>query len=456
MRFFFPERMGADRALLGKDHGPANTMKALHIDAFAGISGDMTVAALRDLGVPAEIFTKALATLPVTLPECRFERALRGGIAGWRFRVAGHDTYEGASPGHTHDHGHEHHHPHPHSHSHGDHDHHGHQHGEDHAHGLSHAEIRDLISRSSLQPRVRERVLSVFQRIAEAEGAIHGVSPDDVGFHEVGAVDSIADIVAACAGLEYLGVDSVTCGHLQEGTGHIHCAHGTFPLPAPATLALLRGIPLRQVEESWEHITPTGAAILAEYARKFGAMPEMSVSQIGYGLGSRETPGRPNVLRLILGEPVTEDMGTYEEISELRTNLDDLTPEQASEAMQRLLDEGALDVTLTPSVFKKGRSGWILEVLCRPSEEEPFVERMLRYTSAFGVRRHRMQRQILDRTFRTAETPYGPITVKIGSLRGEILQQSPEYSSCSEAAARHGVPVRQVYQAALASITDQV
>ena len=298
-------------------------------------------------------------------------------------------------------------------------------------------------------------MLSVFQRIAVAEGAIHGVSPDDVGFHEVGAVDSIADIVAACAGLEYLGVDSVTSGHLQEGTGHIHCAHGTFPLPAPATLALLQGIPLRQVEEPWEHITPTGAAILAEYAQAFGAMPEMSVSEIGYGLGSRDTPGRPNVLRLILGESATEDLGIFEEISELRTNLDDLTPEHASEAMQRLLDEGALDVTLTPSVFKKGRSGWILEVLCRPSEEEPFVERMLRFTSAFGVRRHRMQRQILDRAFRTAETPYGPVTVKIGSLRGETLQQSPEYSSCTAAATRHGVPVRLVYQAALAAITDQ-
>ena len=418
-------------------------MTHLHIDAFAGISGDMTVAALHDLGVPEEVFLGALASLPVTLPECRFERALRGGIAGWRFRVAGHDTHAHAhGHSHTHDHrqgghGHDHHH-----HDHGDHDH--------HAHGLNHAEIRDLLIRSDLASPVKERTLSVFRRIAEAEGGIHGVSPENVGFHEVGAEDSIADIVAACAGLEHLGVGSISCGQLKEGTGHIHCAHGTFPLPAPATLALLRGIPVRQVEEPWEHITPTGAALLAEFATRHGVMPEMSVSKIGYGLGSRETPGSPNVLRLILGEVTAE--ASSEEICEIRTNLDDLTPEHASDALDTLLREGALDATLTPAVFKKGRPGWTLEILSKPDIREHLIALILRHTTAFGVRHQRMNRTILHRHHREVETPYGPISVKIGTLAGEILQQTPEYASCAEAARRHNLPVRIVHEAALKAL----
>lgn len=427
-------------------------MKALHIDAFAGISGDMTVGALRGLGIPEDVFLQALAALPLELPECRFQQSARGGISGWRFLVDGQDKLEGTPAGHHHHHSHSQSHD---DHGHHDHHHHDHDHVHPHPHGLNHAEIRDLISRSTLSDRVKQRVLSVFQRIAVAEGAIHGVPPDHVGFHEVGAADSIADIVAACAGMEHLGVNSISCGYLQEGTGHIHCAHGTFPLPAPATLALLQGIPLRQVEEPWEHITPTGAALVSEYATCFGVMPGMSVSTIGYGLGSRETPGRPNVLRLIMGESLSSsETETCGEISELRTNLDDLTPELAAEAMERLLADGALDVTLTPSVFKKGRSGWILEVLCIPAEEERFSEAMLRLTSSFGVRRHRMQRRILDRTFLAVETAFGPVTVKVGTLNREILQQSPEFTSCLEIAKRHGIPVRDVYQAALSALSN--
>lgn len=440
-------------------------MRILHFDAFAGISGDMTVAALRDLGVPESVFTEALAALPIILPACRFERSLRGGIAGWRFLVEGHDGNEGKhadhhhhdhAQGHAHGHihGHAHEEDHHHHHGHGDQGHphdsdHGHHHhGDHHIHGRNHSEIRDLLERSNLSPAVRNRALSVFRRIAEAEGGIHGVPPEAVGFHEVGAEDSIADIVAACAGLDHLGVTSISCGQLQEGTGHIHCAHGTFPLPAPATLALLQGIPLRQVAEPWEHITPTGAALVAEYATTFGAMPGMSVSQIGYGLGSRETPGRPNVLRIILGE--SDDIGhPCEEIAEIRTNLDDLSPEHAAEALERLIAEGALDATLTPAVFKKGRAGWILEVLCKPGDYDRFSERILKLTTAFGVRGHRMNRLILERHHREVTTPYGPVSVKVGSLRGEVIQQSPEFSSCLAAAETHGIPVRVVHQAAL-------
>jgi len=418
-------------------------MKILHIDPFAGISGDMTVSALRDLGVPEEVFQEALAALPITLPPCRFERGERGGIAGWRFRVAGHDGSEGRVAGHHH-HAHEHHY---HAHSHAPHD-------GGHHHGRTHAEIRSLIGASRLSPEVKERSLSVFRRIAVAEGSIHGVPAETVGFHEVGAEDSIADILAACAGFSHLRVDRITCGSLTEGSGHIHCAHGTFPLPAPATLARLRGIPLRQIEEPWEHITPTGAALIAEFAATFGPMPEASVSAIGYGLGSRHTPNRPNALRLILGESVQTGHSNHgsEEVMEIRCNLDDLSPEQASHALGRILEQGALDATLTPSVMKKGRSGWILEVNCPPSEADKLSKLILSETTAFGIRRHRMERMILERHHITVTTPYGEVMVKVGTLEGKTLQQSPEFSSCAEAAERHNVPVRLVYQAASSAL----
>lgn len=423
-------------------------MKILHIDPFAGISGDMTVSALRDLGVGEEVFQAALASMQVSLPSCSFVRGERGGISGWRFRVEGHDGEEGQSAGHHH-HDHSHSHGHSHSHNHGDH------HDHAHTHGRTHDEIRSLIQQSTLSNGVKKRALSVFARIAAAEGAIHGVPPETVGFHEVGAEDSIADIVAACAGFESLNADRITCGPIIEGTGHIHCAHGTFPLPAPATLALLKGIPFRQVDEPWEHITPTGAALLAEFATTFGPMPEATVSAIGYGLGSRHTPNRPNALRLILGEAVRSHDASRDEVVELRSNLDDLSPEHAAHALEAILSAGALDATLTPTVMKKGRSGWILEVLCHEERAEELSERILRETTAFGVRRHRMTRLKLERHHQSVPTPYGEISLKVGTLCGEILQQSPEFSSCAEAAEKHGVPVRLVHQAALEALNKK-
>lgn len=418
-------------------------MKLLHIDAFAGISGDMSVAALRDLGVPEEVFQNALRALAVELPSCRFERGDRNGISGWRFLVSGHEGGGASKTAH-------HHHDHGHSHSHDDHDHHE-SHGH-HDHGRNHAEIISILEKSSLDEKVKTHALAVFRRIAIAEGGVHGVPPDNVGFHEVGAEDSIADIVCACAGFDYLKIDKITCGPLIEGSGHIHCAHGTFPLPAPATLAILKGIPFRQVEEPWEHITPTGAAILAEFSGSFGPMSEMTVTSIGYGLGSRNTPTRPNALRLILGESIQSDLSHTDEVVELRCNLDDLSPEHASSALDALLSAGALDATLTPTVMKKGRSGWILEVLCHEEKVGELSERMLRETTAFGIRRQRLERLKLERHFEEVDTRYGKIQVKIGTLRGEILQRSPEFSSCAEAAALHGVAVKDIHTAALQAL----
>lgn len=407
-------------------------MRILHIDPFSGISGDMTVSALRDLGVSEDTFQESLAALPITLPLCRFERGERNSVSGWRFLVDGHEFKEEVSADHHH-----HHHPH---------------HRHDHIHGRTHREIIALLQESSLNSEVKRRALSVFQRIAVAEGGIHGVSPEEVGFHEIGAEDSIADIVAACAGFTELKIDMINCATLTEGSGHIHCAHGAFPIPSPATLSLLKGIPLRQIEEPWEHITPTGAALLAEFASSFGPMPEIVVSAIGYGLGSRQTPNRPNALRLILGDSTAHNDFSRDEVTELRCNLDDLTPEHAANTMDALLAAGALDATLTPTIMKKGRPAWILELLCYTNKTAELSEMILRLTTAFGIRHHRMERLKLERHHREVETAYGKIAVKIGTLRGEVIQQSPEFSSCAQAATVHGVPVRVVHAAALRAL----
>ncbi len=325
-------------------------MKVLFLDCFSGISGDMTVGALVDLGVKPSTLEWELSKLELGPFHMHFDRQQRQQIEGVKFGIHDGETHthapddhehhdscdhDHAHEAHDHDHGHEHAHTdsheheheghthtHEHSHEHGepghhhhddeehDHDHgsevHVHEHHHDHAHGRSHGEIRALIEASELSPFVKKHALSIFQRIAIAEGKIHGQPPADVTFHEVGALDSIADIVCACVGLETLGVEKVFVSSLHDGTGTIECAHGTFPLPAPATLEILAGIPLAQIDEPHELITPTGAAIAAEFGASFGPMPQLVTEKIGYGLGTRDLASRPNVLRAVLGTLVPE------------------------------------------------------------------------------------------------------------------------------------------------------
>jgi uncharacterized protein (DUF111 family) len=311
-------------------------MKVLYLDCFSGISGDMTVGALIDLGVKPSTLEWELSKLDIGDFHMHFDRARRKEIEGVKFGIhAGaththeqdehdHDECCGHEHGHDHPHEHGHSHSHAHSHAHGAtvHTHeHGHHHGDDHdhdhgsevhahehchEHGRSHREIRALIESSELSHFVKEHALGIFHRIAVAEGKIHGQPVEDVGFHEVGALDSIADIVCACAGIEALGVEKVFVSGLHEGTGTVQCQHGTFPLPAPATLEILTGIPLGQIEEPHELITPTGAAIIAEFGVSFGPMPQLKAEKIGYGVGSRDLASRPNVLRAVIGELVTE------------------------------------------------------------------------------------------------------------------------------------------------------
>jgi hypothetical protein len=304
-------------------------MKTLFLDCFSGISGDMTVGALVDLGVKPSTLEWELSKLDLGDFHMHFDREKRQEIEGVKFGIHEGATHTHAQDehghhhccDHDHDHSHGHGEHHPAHHEHGEHAHghahahpHDHDHGAEihehahhgHAHGRSHAQIRALIEASELSPFVKKHALGIFQRIAVAEGKIHGMPAADVAFHEVGALDSIADIVCACVGLEVLGVGKVCVSSLHDGRGTIECAHGTFPLPAPATLEILAGIPLSQIDEPHELITPTGAAIVAEFGASFGPMPKMKTEKIGYGVGSRRLASRPNVLRAVLGELVAE------------------------------------------------------------------------------------------------------------------------------------------------------
>ena len=302
-------------------------MKVLYLDCISGISGDMTVGALVDLGVKPSTLEWELSKLDLGDFHMHFERAQRHNIEGVKFGIHEGATHTHEQDEHEHEHGHdcghdhgheEHSHEgHSHAHSHGEHEHthehehethgsHEHEHDHEHEHGRSHREIREMLEHSELSPFVKKRALAIFQRIAIAEGKIHGMPPEDVTFHEVGALDSIADIVLTCVGIEALGVDRVLVSALNDGHGTIECAHGTFPLPAPATLEILHGIPLGQLDEPHELITPTGAAIVAEFGESFGLMPRISSERIGYGVGTRELASRPNVLRAVLGTLVEE------------------------------------------------------------------------------------------------------------------------------------------------------
>jgi uncharacterized protein (TIGR00299 family) protein len=393
-------------------------MRILYLDCFSGISGDMAVGALRDLGVEESVFRSAIAALGLGGEiQFEFQRGVRQRIAGWKFQVRSHDRGD-----HIHD---------------------------DRLHGRSFGDIRTLIEEhSGLSDFIKVRSLAVFQRIAVAEGKIHGVLPEDVEFHEVGALDSIADIVAACAGIEALGVERVLASSLIDGSGWTDCAHGRIPVPAPATLEILCGIPLQQVEDPYELITPTGAALLAEFSSSFGPFPEMKIEKIGYGLGAREIGPRPNVLRAFLGESTDNRNAEVDEIMQIETNLDDLSPELAGIAMERLFAEGALDVFFTAAQMKKNRPGFVLTVLCNEEKSSELARILLTETTAFGVRMHRARRLKLRREFHVRETPYGPVRIKLGLLGDQLVQVVPEYESCREAAKRAGVSIRDVHIAA--------
>jgi uncharacterized protein (TIGR00299 family) protein len=452
-------------------------MKVLYLDIFSGVSGDMFIGALLDLGLDFAALERELHKLGLDEFHLHVSRQQRGQIAGTKFDVHlehaehehehEHQADPAPAPAHAHGHGHEPSHGHGHEHEHGHHhepehahdhthDHeqeHGHEHDHDQGHGRTAAEIRTLLQRSRLSDWVKEKALAVFQRVAVAEGKIHGQPPEHVHFHEVGAVDSIVDIVGACVGLELLGRPRVWAGPVIEGTGWVHCAHGRFPLPAPATLEILaaRGVAVTQCAEPHELVTPTGAALLAEFVERFGPMQELKAARIGYGLGTRDNHTRPNVLRAVLGEANTagaaHDWET-DTITVLETNLDDINAEWLGHFVEQALAQGALDVFHTPVQMKKNRPGVVLTLLCAEEKADAFCALILRETTSFGVRRHQMERRKLRREFVTVRIPFGEVQVKVGRLDGKVTQVAPEFEACKRLAEAANVPLKSIYEAA--------
>jgi len=303
---------------------------------------------------------------------------------------------------------------------------------------------------------VREKSVAVFERIARAEGRIHGKPVEEVHFHEVGAVDSIVDVVGACICLELLGKPKVEAGPVVDGFGWIDCAHGRFPIPAPATLEIFsqRGIAVSQTDEPQELITPTGAAILTEFVEHFGPMRGLQIERIGFGLGTRDNKTRPNVLRAALGTSANDSSGgvrdwEVDQVALVEANLDDINAEILGHFVERALKEGALDVFYTPIQMKKNRPGVLLSVLCSASDKDRFAELVLRETSSFGVRLSLCERRKLQREQVTVQTPFGPVLVKVGTLGGKRIQNAPEFESCKAIAEKAGQPVKVVYEAAV-------
>jgi uncharacterized protein (TIGR00299 family) protein len=422
-------------------------MKTLYLDLFSGISGDMFIGALIDLGVDPAKLEAELSKLGLDEYHLHFSRGHKGSIAGVKFDVhlAGdHDHHGAHQSGHSHNHGH--------THSHGP----SHKH---HHHDLERtfSEIKGLIETSRLSAWVKDKSISVFHRLAQAEGKIHGLPPDQVHFHEVGAVDSIVDIVGGCISLELLGKPRVLASPVIDGNGWVDCAHGRFPVPTPATMAILgaRQVPVTQCSEPHELVTPTGAALIAEFAESFGPMSGLVAQKIGFGLGTRENKTRPNVLRAILG--TSNSKGTEldwetDRIAVLESNLDDINAEVLGHFVETALAQGALDVFHTPIQMKKNRPGVLLTVLCAEPDADKFSELILRQTTSFGVRRYVAERRKLKREIVDVQTSYGKVAVKLGRLDGQIVQAAPEYESCRQLATASNVPLKTVYEAAIAAI----
>ena len=398
-------------------------MRALYFDAFAGVSGDMTVGALLALGLDLEQLRAELATLPVHGYALRAERRLVNAITAVKFDVDLHGAH-----GHAHGHAHE--------------------HAPAHSH-RSFGEIRRMIAGSGLAPRVQETALAIFGRLAEAEGRVHGVPAEAVTFHEVGAVDSIVDIVGTAIGLVALAVDRVYVSALPLGSGLVRSQHGVIPVPGPATVELLRGFPVRVGDGASELITPTGAAIVAALARPGEVVPPLQIEAVGYGAGTRTLPDRPNVLRLLLGRVVPASAG--DEVIEIAATIDDANPELYAYALDAVFAAGARDAWLIPAQMKKGRPGVVLHALADPWARDAVAAAILRETTAIGLRFHAVQRVVLPREVVSVETPFGPVRVKIAVAPDGTRNVAPEYEDCRQVAAERGVALKVVYQAAIAA-----
>lgn len=431
----------------------------LHLDCFSGIAGDMALGALVELGADPARIEAELRKLPLAGWTLEFEKRDVGHAVfgtGLVVRVDGEEV--GHLPGpthghdHAHDHGHDHAHDHDHDHAH-DHDRaHDHDHAHDHAHAHRHyAEIAAMIDAAGFAPRVRDRAQAMFLRIAEAEAKIHATTIEAVAFHEVGAVDSIIDIVGAAIALEELQVDSVSSSPIPVGRGFTWSQHGRIPVPAPATVEILRGVPCYDGGLESELTTPTGATIVATLADFFTRFPEIIVQAVGLGAGKKRFADRPNMVRAVLGELSS---GAAEVVVQVSANIDDQNAEELAWAADQLRGvDGVLDVWTAAIGMKKGRQGHTLSCLCRPSAEATVVEQMFRETSTLGVRISEQRRTVLARRVETVDTAYGPIRVKLGLSGERVVNMAVEADDCERAALEASAPLKLVRQAAAAAAT---
>ena len=424
-------------------------MNILYYDCFAGISGDMNLAAMIDLGVDPEYLRAELSRLGLDHEfELRVSPDSRNGIHGTRvdvvLRSSAADHHVNAQHGHGHDHGeprHGHHHEHapentPYAHHHG------------HAAHRNLADIEAIIMGSSLTQEVKETSLAIFLKVAQAEAKVHGKALHEVHFHEVGATDSIVDIVGAAICFHRLGVDAVWASTVELGGGFVHCAHGLIPVPAPATVEILQAVPTTRGAVRHESTTPTGAAILATLADEFPSTPALATEKTGYGIGHRETD-IPNVLRVHLARPVSSridrSIASVQDARLLQCNIDDMTAEMLGVTMDILMDNGAMDVHFTPILMKKNRPATCVSLLCSFADEERFKELLFRHTTTLGVKSFPLDKTVLDVSFERLDTPLGAVTMKNALREGKVIRSKPELEDCREIARRHGISLAEVY-----------
>jgi len=417
-------------------------VKTLYFDCFSGISGDMMIGALIDVGVDFDYLRAEIGKLPVGGFDLRSRRVVRANISASKFDVVVEGDTGHARHRHD-DHAHHHHHDH-------DHDHDDHDHGHDHGPHRRASEILDMIRSSRLGPAVRKRALAIFEKLAISEGRVHRMPPEEVSFHEVGAIDSIVDVVGSAVGLEALGVQQVICSPVNVGGGFIHCQHGVYPVPAPATSDLLIGAPVYSKHVETELVTPTGAAILAATVDRFGPLGPLRIDKIGYGAGTKDLGAFPNCLRLFLGEqdPVGES-APEEAVVVIEANIDDMTAEELAFASERLLESGALDVLTLPALMKKGRPGHVLQVIGAPDQESRLTRIMFEETTTIGLRVGVVGRRVLARETIPVETRYGTVSVKVARQNGHVLNASPEYEDCARLARETGEPFHRIREEAL-------
>ena len=429
------------------------------------------LGALLHTGVSQELLQRTVAALNIGA-ELRISRVDRSGIAATKVDVLVNGKLaDQPQRSHEHTHSHDHSHPHAHDHSH-EHqalkveiptaDRHSHslEHTSDHQHGRSLSEIREIIRNADIPRPARDSAIRAFELLGETEAGIHNVPLESIHFHEVGAVDAIVDIVCASVGCHSLGVDRFICSPLNLGGGTVKCAHGEFPVPAPATLALLKGAPVYSSGVNAELVTPTGAALLRALNCSFSAFPAMEIQSIGYGAGSRDLQGSPNVLRISVGELVETGVLNHDdpghEVTVLETTIDDLSPQVMGYVTERLLAEGALDVFVTPAQMKKNRPGSLLTVLCDERTAPAMREILFRETSTIGIRTRRERRDCLEREIIPVRTQWGEVRVKESRLNGTVTNFAPEYEDCRRIAEANSVPLKQVQQETISSYVEQV